>query len=207
MEAIKMENEIDDQTEIGLSLTEAEYSYFASCLLKGGCDDQMTGEYRGLLMLMYAHAVGDDNYNQMSHYEQLKLALMLHRMTDFLEHVRLWHLERKKRFWKEKIPSWVTATVKMLARLSTSFYAVRAIDPTDAEAKFLLKGFFNFFPAIAYRQAVKEMYHTTIRREVFSMVPDKEHFETTYRNLLDFFERIELWDLAETVVEKDQNEE
>ena len=75
------------------SVAMSDYNEAARDLLKNLCNWRTMPEFRKFLMEMYTHTVGSDQYREMSHADQLSKAMMLHRLTDFLEQVEEWDLK------------------------------------------------------------------------------------------------------------------
>ncbi|MEZ4901847.1 MAG: hypothetical protein R2822_08845 [Spirosomataceae bacterium] len=74
----------------GTSDATQEYNREAEVILKNLCNWCNPSEFRQFLMEMYVHTVGSDEYRVMPHAEQLKKAMMLHKLTNFCEMVESW---------------------------------------------------------------------------------------------------------------------
>lgn len=67
-----------------------EHNEQGGILLRDFCNFFEMSEYRGYLMKMNVFAVENAEYATLSQYNQLEMAMMLHRLTDFLERVEVW---------------------------------------------------------------------------------------------------------------------
>ncbi len=79
------------QAEIEISsMTILEYNDEAKTILKNLGNWCSMADFRQTLTMMYVHTVESEHYAEMTHADQVLMAMTFHKLTDFFEVVEVW---------------------------------------------------------------------------------------------------------------------